>query len=100
MEYDFVIVGGGSAGCVLANRLSEDKNVSVLLIEAGGTDKPLVTRIPAASGKAIFSPKTNWMYMTEPDKTRTGQPEMWPGRKGPGRRQFHQRNDVCSRAPL
>ena len=84
MDFDFVIVGGGSSGCVLANRLSEDSSLSIVLIEAGGTDKPLVTRIPAASGKAIFSPKTNWMYMAEPDKTRTGQPEMWPAGKALG----------------
>lgn len=83
-EFDLVIVGAGSSGCVLANRLSEDRNLNVLLIEAGGTDKHPYIRVPAASGQAIFNERFNWMYMTEADASRTGVPEMWPAGKALG----------------
>ena len=70
-SFDYIIVGGGSAGCVLANRLSEDKNVSVCLIEAGGSDFGLVetilTRVPAAIPLLLQSPKYNWGYKFERD---------------------------------
>lgn len=83
--YDIVIIGAGSAGCVLSNRLSEDESLSVLLIEAGGTDKHPFVRVPAASGKAIFNPRFNWMYMAEHDPSRNlPQPEMWPAGKALG----------------
>lgn len=81
MIYDFIIIGGGSAGCVLANRLSERANLSILLIEAGDSGRHPYVRIPAASGKAIFSSKFNWMYMAEPDTSRNGQVDMWPAGK-------------------
>ena len=82
LEYDLIIVGAGSAGCVLANRLSENPNLSVLLIESGGSDKHPFIRVPAASGQAIFNSKFNWMYMAEYDPTRNlPQPEMWPAGK-------------------
>ena len=64
--HDYVIVGAGSAGCVLANRLSEDPSVSVLLLEAGGRDRSPNIRIPAAFAKQ-FHTKLDWDYATEPE---------------------------------
>ena len=63
--YDYVIVGAGSAGCTLANRLSEDPDVSVLLIEAGGSDRsPLIT-VPLGWGRILFDRLFDWGYFTE-----------------------------------
>ncbi|MDO7655364.1 MAG: GMC family oxidoreductase N-terminal domain-containing protein, partial [Paracoccaceae bacterium] len=63
--YDYIIVGAGSAGCVLANRLSEDGKHSVLVLEAGPMDRNLMIHIPAAVYKVFKDPKLNWNYMTE-----------------------------------
>lgn len=63
MSYDYVIVGAGSAGCVLANRLSADPGVSVLLIEAGGPDANDLIHIPAAMG-ALFRTDQDWDHST------------------------------------
>jgi choline dehydrogenase-like flavoprotein len=65
--YDYVIVGAGTAGCVLANRLSEDPSVRVLLLEAGGKDRSLNIKIPAAFAKQFHDPKLDWEYFTEPE---------------------------------
>ncbi|MFA3920723.1 GMC family oxidoreductase [Ruegeria hyattellae] len=77
MAYDYVIVGGGSAGCVMAARLSEDPTVSVCLLEAGGDGKDLIIRAPAMAATMISGrPKiNNWAFQTEP------QPEL-NGRRG------------------
>jgi choline dehydrogenase len=64
--YDYVIVGAGSAGCVLANRLSEDPSVRVLLLEAGGKDRSLKIKIPAAFPQQ-FHTKLDWDFATEPE---------------------------------
>ena len=64
--YDYVIVGAGSAGCVLANRLSEDPSVRVLLLEAGGKDRSPNIKIPAAFAKQ-FHTKLDWDFATEPE---------------------------------
>ena len=64
--HDYVIVGAGSAGCVLANRLSEDPSVRVLLLEAGGSDRSLNVKIPAAFPKQ-FHTKLDWDFSTEPE---------------------------------
>jgi choline dehydrogenase len=64
--YDYIIVGAGSAGCVLANRLSEDPSVRVLLLEAGGSDRSLKIKIPAAFPEQFHS-KLDWDFATEPE---------------------------------
>ena len=65
-SFDYVIVGAGSAGCVLANRLSADADVSVLLIEAGGRDDWIWIHIPVGYLYCINNPRTDWCYRTEP----------------------------------
>jgi 4-pyridoxate dehydrogenase len=65
--YDYVIVGAGSAGCVLANRLSEDPDVSVLLLEAGGRDRDPLIHVPLAWTKMLIERRHDWGYFTEPE---------------------------------
>ena len=65
--FDYVIVGAGTAGCVLANRLSADPNVSVLLLEAGGKDDWIWIHIPVGYLYCIGNPRTDWCYKTEPE---------------------------------
>jgi len=64
-NYDYVIVGAGSAGCVLANKLGEDKKHKILVLEAGPMDYNLMIHIPAGVYKAYRNPKINWNYSTE-----------------------------------
>jgi choline dehydrogenase len=66
-QYDYIIVGAGTAGCVLANRLSADPNVSVLLLEAGGQDDYFWIDVPVGYLYTIGNPRTDWCYVTEPD---------------------------------
>lgn len=66
-EYDFIIIGAGPSGCVLANRLSENPNYSVLLLEAGSPENPIITNVPMASPN-LQSTNFNWGYATEPQK--------------------------------
>ena len=75
--YDYVIVGAGSAGCVLANRLTEDPHTRVLLLEAGGPDKKQEISIPAAFGK-LFKTECDWAYYTEPQQRLFGRRLYWP----------------------
>jgi len=63
---DYIIVGAGSAGCVLANRLTEDPRVSVLLVEAGGSDRHPYIAAPAGFLKTFADPRFNWCFTTEP----------------------------------
>ena len=71
---DIIVVGGGSAGCVLAARLSENPDLKVLLLEAGGSNNHPYLRIPAASGMALSHPDFNWGYETEPDQSCANRP--------------------------
>ena len=67
-EFDYIIVGAGSAGCVLANRLSASGDNEVLLLEAGGEDRNPWIHIPLGYGKHFQNPKVNWMFWSEAGK--------------------------------
>ena len=69
-EWDYVIVGAGSAGSVLANRLSADSRSRVLLLEAGGPDFSPYVHVPAAIIRAIGNRNLDWCYLAEPDQSR------------------------------
>ena len=66
-NYDYIIVGAGSAGCVLANRLSADTKNSVLLIEAGGSDQHIFVKMPTALSYPMNMARFNWAYRSEPE---------------------------------
>ena len=77
-EFDYIIVGAGSAGCVMANRLSQDSRNSVLLLEAGGSDRSPLIQVPLGYGLTFSNPKYNWMYTTEPDPALANRSAYWP----------------------
>lgn len=77
-SYDYVIIGGGTAGCVLANRLTQDRNVQVLLIEAGGKDDYLWIHIPVGYLYCIDNPRTDWLFRTEADAGLNGRSLIYP----------------------
>ena len=88
IEADYIVVGAGSAGCVLANRLSASPSNRVLLLEAGGDDRPfhepsqffsnLMIQTPIGFGKTLNDRKVNWLYETEPDAGTGGRTHKWP----------------------
>lgn len=77
-QVDFVIVGAGSAGCVLANRLSENGKYKVLLLEAGGSDLNFWIWLPIGYGKTFYKRSVNWMYETEPNPEMNNRVSYWP----------------------
>jgi choline dehydrogenase len=77
-EFDVVVAGAGSAGCVLATRLTENPKVTVCLIEAGGRDRNPWIHIPLGFGKLVPNPKVNWGYETEPEPKLGGRRLIWP----------------------
>ncbi len=82
--FDYVIVGGGTAGCVLANRLSANPAHSVLVLEAGPKDDYLWIHIPIGYGKTMFNPRYNWGFYTEPEASMNGRRVYWPRGRGLG----------------
>jgi choline dehydrogenase len=84
-RYDYIVIGAGSAGCVLANRLTADPTIKVLLLEAGGKDNSILVKMPAGAG-ALLSQKGayNWGFWTEPEANLDNRRLWWPRGKGWG----------------
>jgi choline dehydrogenase len=78
LTFDYIVIGAGTAGCLLANRLSSDKNKRVLLIEAGGRDDYYWIHIPVGYLYCIGNPRTDWLYKTEADKGLNGRQLIYP----------------------
>ncbi|MFP5399117.1 MAG: GMC family oxidoreductase [Gammaproteobacteria bacterium] len=76
--YDYIVVGAGSAGCVLAGRLSEDPTLRVLLLEAGPPDRSPWIHLPIGYGKTMWSKTYNWCFHTDPDPNMNGRQIYWP----------------------
>jgi len=77
-QYDYIVVGAGSAGCVLAARLSEDPSTRVLLLEAGPPDRSPWIHLPIGYGKTMWSKTYNWCFETDPDPNMNGRRIYWP----------------------
>ncbi len=77
-DFDFIIVGAGSAGCVLADRLTDDGRHRVLLLEAGGSDRRFMIRMPIGYGHSFYNPRVNWLFQTGPQEALAGRTSYWP----------------------
>ncbi len=77
-QFDYIVVGAGTAGCLLANRLSADPSIRVLLLEAGGPDDYIWIHIPVGYLYCIGNPRTDWLYATEPDEGLNGRSIRYP----------------------
>jgi choline dehydrogenase len=80
-RFDYIVVGGGSAGCVIASRLSEDPGCRVALVEAGGSAFRPQVLVPGLSTRLMGNPRWDWCYMAEPDASRGGRVDVWPAGK-------------------
>src|SRR5260370_12621584 len=98
-EFDVVVVGAGSAGCVLSARLTENPKVSLCVIEAGGRDRNPWIHIPMGFGKLVPDPKMNWGYQTEPEPRLGGRTVHWPRGQGFGGSGSLNRPVLLRRAP-
>jgi choline dehydrogenase len=76
--YDYIIVGAGTAGCVLANRLTANGAQRVLLLEAGGSDRSMWISVPVGYARTFHDPRFNWMYEAEPDPALDNRRQFWP----------------------
>ena len=77
-DYDYIVVGAGTAGCILANRLSADPKSRVLILEAGGNDNWIWFHIPVGYLFAIGNPRSDWMFKTEPEPGLNGRSLAYP----------------------
>lgn len=77
-SYDYIVVGAGTAGCVVASRLAERPGTRVLLLEAGGSDMRVMIQLPIGYGRTFFDPSVNWMYDTDPVPGLGGRSSYWP----------------------
>ena len=81
VEWDYIVLGAGTAGCVLANRLASSKRNKVLVLEAGHIDKSIKIKIPALQPLAFGRKNFDWCYKAEPDMTRDNYKPIWPAGK-------------------
>jgi choline dehydrogenase len=91
--YDYVVIGAGSAGCTIASRLTEDPEVRVLLLEAGGSNRRLEVRAPLAFAKQ-FHTKLDWDYWTEPEPHLNGRRIYSPRGEDARRLELDERDDL------
>jgi len=76
--YDYIVIGAGAAGCVLANRLTASGTATLLLLEAGGSDRSPWIQVPIGYGRTFNDPRFNWMYEAQPDATLNDRSQFWP----------------------
>src|ERR1051325_6721855 len=82
--YDYIIVGAGSAGCIVANRLSADPSCRVLLLEAGGSDRNFWLKLPVGYYRTIYNERFSRLFETEPGEGSGGRAIVWPRGRGIG----------------